>query len=138
MHYRTNIVIKDSKTINWLEVILLEKNNKIKDIHEYKKRNKNNYKNRGKKKNKVIILFLSMSVLGICIGSIYGYSIVSQLKYDINYLKKDLNTKEILLEQLKVEVDNNTSIQEIEKKAKEDLNMDYPKEGQIEYIKIED
>lgn len=114
------------------------KNNKIKDIREYKREKKNNYKSRRRKGKKFIFFLVAITTLGVCVGNIYGYSVVSQLKYDIYYLKKDLNKKEILLNQLQVENNNNNSINEVENKAKEELNMDYPKEEQIEYIKIED
>lgn len=116
----------------------MEKNNKIKDIREYKKENKNNYKKRRRKNKKFIFFFAAITILGVCVGNIYGYSVVSQLKYDIYYLKKDLNKKEILLNQLQVENNNSTSINEIENKVREELNMDYPKDEQIEYIRIED
>lgn len=115
----------------------MEKNNKIRDIHEYKKEKKNKYKRRGKNK-KLIFFFSAILMLGVCVSNIYGYSKVSELKYDIYYLKKDLNKKEILLNQLEVENNNSTSIDEIENKVREELNMDYPKDEQIEYIKIED
>lgn len=116
----------------------MEKNNKIKNIGEYKKQKTNNYKKRSCKNKKFTFFFVAITILGVCIGNVYGYSVVSQLKYDIYYLKKDLDKKEILLNQLQVENNNNTSINEIENRVREELNMDYPKDEQIEYIKIED
>lgn len=116
----------------------MEKNNKIKDIREYKKEKKNTYKSRRRKSKKFIFFFVAIAILGVCVGNIYGYSVVSQLKYDIYYLKKDLNKKEILLNQLQVENNNSTSINEIENKVREELNMDYPEDEQIEYINIKD
>lgn len=116
----------------------MEKNNKIKDIREYKKENKNKNKRRRCTNKKLVFFFTAILMLGVCICNIYGYSVVSELKYDIHYLNKDLNKKEILLNQLEVENNNSTSIDEIENKVKEELNMDYPKDEQVEYIKIED
>lgn len=107
-------------------------------MNEYKKCNKNNYKNRSRSKPKksLIKIAIAVTVLGIFIGNIYGYSIVSKLKYDIYYLEKELRQKEVALEELKATLVNNTSVQEVEKKAKEELNMDYPKDEQIEYIEV--
>lgn len=109
-------------------------------MNEYRKIKRNKYKGKKNKKSisKLSVFFIFTFILGISIGNVCGYSIVSQLKYDIYYLKEDLNEKEILLEQLEADVDKNTSIKEVEKKAKEQLNMDYPKKSQIEYIEIED
>lgn len=108
-------------------------------MDEYKKTNKNNYKNRRLKvKKNIVICFSAVGVFGILVANLYGYSEVSKLKYDIHYLKQDLRKKEVLLEQLNVKVNDKTSIEEIEKKAKEELNLDYPKKEQIQYIEIED
>lgn len=118
----------------------MKKNDKIKDINEYKKKRKNKNKNRNKKtafkKSNVILIFIC--VIGTMIGNLCGYSKVSQLKYNIHYLKKDLRTKEIVIEQLNSRIYSNSGIEEIEKMAKEKINMDYPKESQIEYITVED
>lgn len=114
----------------------MKKNNKIKDINEYKKNKKNKHKSRVKQKIKkhMIIAFAIVSCLGIIIGNICGYVTVADMKYSIHYLKKDLRQEEITLEELKAKVDTETSIQEIENNAREELNMDYPKQGQIKYI----
>lgn len=116
------------------------KKNKIRDINEYKKNKKNKHKKGNKKKpikkSKVILTYIcvaSVMVLNLC-----GYAKISELKYDIHYLKKDLKSKQIIIEQLSSKVYSNTSIEEIEKQAKEKLNMDYPKDNQIEYITVED
>lgn len=118
----------------------MKKDNKIKYINEYKKKKKNKNKNRNKgitfSKPYVIIGFIC--AVSAVIGNLCGYSIVSQLKYDIYYLKKDLRAKEIVIEQLNSRIYSNYSIEEIEKMAKEKINMDYPKESQIEYITVED
>lgn len=116
----------------------MKKNNKIKDINEYKKNKKNKYKSKYKFKIKKIIFASTFVVLVLLVilGNIYGYAVISELKYDIHYLKKELRQVEISRDELKTEVDTNTSIQEIEKKAKEQLNMDYPKKDQIKYIDV--
>ncbi|MEF9991666.1 MAG: hypothetical protein RRZ84_06270 [Romboutsia sp.] len=118
----------------------MKKNENIKDINEYKKAKKNKYRRRENKKTikKPIMFLIFIGTLSILIGNIYGYSIVSDLKYDIHYLKNDLKKKEIALEQLQAEAITDKSVQEVEKKAKDELNMDYPKNNQIKYIEVED
>ncbi len=90
----------------------MKKNNKIEDINEYKKKKKNKNKNRKKriafKKSRVTIGFIC--VASAVIGNLCGYSIVSQLKYDIYYLKKDLRAKEIVIEQLNSRIYSNYSM----------------------------
>lgn len=118
----------------------MKKNSKIEDINEYKKKKKNKNKNRNKKtafkKSHVILMFACVAV--VMIVNLCGYAKISELKYDIHYLKKDLRSKEVVIEQLNSNIYSNTSTREIEKMAKEKLNMDYPKESQIEYITVED
>ncbi|MDB8799200.1 hypothetical protein PN290_07380 [Romboutsia sp. 1001216sp1] len=116
----------------------MEKNNKIKDINEYKKRKKNKHKIiRAKKIKKMIfILSLSVGVFMTLIINICGYSVIGELKYSIGNLKKELRKEEIRLEEAKANADTKTSIQEIEKRAREELNMDYPTKNQIRYIQI--
>lgn len=115
------------------------KNEKVKNINEYKKEKKNKHKKRqGKKVKKIILRFgLFLVCFFIIIVNLCGYSVIGNLKYDIYYLKEELRDEEIKLEGLKANVDTKNSIIEIEKKAKEELNMDYPNENQIRYIEVE-
>ena len=53
------------------------------------------------------------------------------------YKKRKNRQEEIRLDELKAKVDTNSSIREIEEKAKEELNMDYLKKNQIRYIEVE-
>jgi cell division protein FtsB len=117
----------------------MKKNNKIKNMNEYKKGKKNKHKKKRnvKIKKKISIFLISISIVGILIGSMCGYTVVSDLKYDIHYLKQDLRKEQVRLEELKAKVDTDKSIQEIEKKAKEELGMDYPTKSQTRYIEVE-
>lgn len=116
----------------------MKKNNKIKDINEYKKSKKNKHKKgKNKRLKKSSVVGLGVCALAVIIVNICGYATMSNLKYSIGTLKKDLRKQEIILEEKKAIVDTNTSIQEIENKAKEELNMDYPNENQIRYISVE-
>ncbi|MEG1311054.1 MAG: hypothetical protein RR942_06730 [Romboutsia sp.] len=114
----------------------MKKNNKIKDMNEYKKTKQNKHKSKRKIKKSIFIIMIVVLSFTVMLGNICGYVIISDLKYDIHYLKKDLREIEIEKGELKAKVDTNTSIQEIEKKAKEQLNMDYPKKNQIKYIDV--
>ena len=118
----------------------LNKDNKVKYINEYKKRNKNTNKKRKRKfkLNKFQVLLIFACSASIIIGNLCGYVKISQLKYDIHYLQEELNSKQIIIEQLNAKMYSNTSIDEVEKIAKEELNMDYPSESQIEYITVND
>ena len=107
------------------------KTDKVKNINEYKKEKKNKYKKRKNRKVKKVILRFGLII--VCFLII----IINNLKYDIYYLKKELRQEEIRLDELKAKVDTNSSIREIEEKAKEELNMDYLKKNQIRYIEVE-
>ena len=113
------------------------KTDKVKNINEYKKEKKNKYKKRKNRKVKKVILRFGLIIVCFLIINICGYSVVGNLKYDIYYLKKELRQEEIRLDELKAKVDTNSSIREIEEKAKEELNMDYLKKNQIRYIEVE-
>ena len=118
----------------------MKKNNKIRDINEYRKRKKNKHKKKIRSgiRKKCTVLFLGVCVLSIVILNICGNAVMSSLKYEIGSLQKELRKEEIKLGEIKANVDVNTSIQEIEIRAKEELNMDYPKDSQIRYISVEE
>ena len=102
------------------------KTDKVKNINEYKKEKKNKYKKRKNRKVKKVILRFGLIIVCFLIIII-----------NIYYLKKELRQEEIRLDELKAKVDTNSSIREIEEKAKEELNMDYLKKNQIRYIEVE-
>ena len=113
------------------------RNDKVKNINEYKKEKKNKHKRRqGRKVKKIILRFGLILICFITIiVNICGYSVIGNLKYDIYYLKKELKTRaNKQLDELKAKTGTNSSIREIEERAKEELNMDYPKQNQIRYI----
>ncbi|MGL6105806.1 hypothetical protein [Romboutsia sp.] len=114
----------------------MKKNNKIKDMNEYKKSKKNKNKKRKKITKKLSKVAMAICILCIIISNICGYAKLSKLKYEIGSLETDLKQKNIALEQLKSVVDTNTSTQKVELEAKEKLNMDYPKKEQIRYIEV--
>ncbi|MDR1774411.1 MAG: hypothetical protein LBR30_06050 [Clostridioides sp.] len=113
-----------SKSVDFIEY----KNNRMNKNSKKKKTNKI------KKKLKVCIL---IAVGFICIViNLCGYSKISQMRYEITDLEKVLRQKEIQLEGLNANKLKANTKEEIEKKSKEELNMNYPKEEQIEYIDL--
>lgn len=106
---------------------------KVKNLNEYKIRKKNRNKKRKYKKTIKYFLFVA-PVITIIIINLCGNAVVSNYKYEINYLKKELRKKEIALDELKIKQLEYGSITKVEEKAKEKLNMYYPNESQIRYI----
>lgn len=113
----------------------MKKKENIRDINEYKKRKKNRNKKRLNKKIKVILL--SLLCLSIIIINLCGNAIVSNLKYKIDSKERELRKEEIILDQLKMYQLKNDSMTNIEKEAREKLNMNYPEENQIRHIDME-
>ncbi|WWD84597.1 Cell division protein FtsL [Terrisporobacter glycolicus ATCC 14880 = DSM 1288] len=115
----------------------LNKKERVKNINEYRKRKKNRYRKRKIKRVIKPILF-AFPVVSIIIINLCGNAIVSNYKYEINTLKKQLRKEEIVLDGLKMDSLENSSITNIEKNAKEKLNMNYPNESQMRYIDLKD
>ena len=113
----------------------LDKKKRVKNINEYKKRKKNRYRKRKIKRVVKPILFV-FPMVSIIIINLCGNVIVSNYKYEINTLKKQLRKEEIALDGLKMEQLKNSSITNIEENAKEKLNMDYPNESQMRYVDL--
>ncbi|WP_455538510.1 hypothetical protein [Terrisporobacter sp.] len=115
----------------------MNKKERIKNINEYKKREKNRYRKRKIKKiiKTISILFAICTVLII---NLCGNTIVTNYKYKLNRLEKELRKKEIALDEIKMENLKNSSITNVEQKSKEQLNMNYPNKGQIRYIDMDD
>ncbi len=116
----------------------MEKNNKIKDINEYKKKKKNRYRKRKFRKvlKLMIKTFCFICTFIVIVWCMYGYSEMSNKKYKIGELEQELHKKEIERDNLKLDLDLLTRSKDIEQKAKEQFGMDYTKESQIEYIEV--
>lgn len=118
----------------------MKRKNKIKDINEYRAKKKNIYKRRIKKNIKKIVLKISIGLSIFCMifGCMYSYSEVAKLKYKIGELEGELHNKTIEKENLQVDVNLLMRSKDIEKRANEELGMDYPKKNQIKYIEVPD
>ena len=108
---------------------------RVKNINEYKKKKKNRYRKRKIKRLAKPILF-SIPIFVIIIINLSGNAIMSNYKYEINTLKKELRKEEIVLDEMKIKILNDSNVTNIEENAKEKLNMDYPKDNQIRYIDL--
>lgn len=111
----------------------MNKKQRVKNIDEYKKRKKNRYK---KRKIKRIIkrILITFSIVAVIIINLCGNAVVTNYKYKLNALEKELRKEEIALDQVKMENLQNSSITNVEQKAKDKLNMDYPNKNQMRYI----
>ncbi|MCI7208606.1 MAG: cell division protein FtsL [Clostridium sp.] len=111
----------------------MNKKQRVKNIDEYKKRKKNRYK---KRKIKRIIkrILITFAIVAVIIINLCGNAVVTNYKYKLNALEKELRKEEIALDQLKMENLQNSSITNVEQKAKDKLGMDYPNKNQTRYI----
>ena len=111
----------------------MNKKQRVKNIDEYKKRKKNRYK---KRKIKRIIkrILITFTIVAVIIINLCGNAVVTNYKYKLNALEKELRKEEIALDQVKMENLQNSSITNVEQKAKDKLNMNYPKKNQTRYI----
>lgn len=111
----------------------MNKKQRVKNIDEYKKRKKNRYK---KRKIKRIIkrILITFTIVAVIIINLCGNAVVTNYKYKLNALEKELRKEEIALDQLKMENLQNSSITNVEQKAKDKLDMDYPNKNQTRYI----
>ena len=111
----------------------MNKKQRVKNIDEYKKRKKNRYK---KRKIKRIIkrILITFTIVAVIIINLCGNAVVTNYKYKLNALEKELRKEEIALDQLKMENLQNSSITNVEQKAKDKLNMEYPNKNQTRYI----
>ena len=80
----------------------MNKKQRVKNIDEYKKRKKNRYK---KRKIKRIIkrILITFTIVAVIIINLCGNAVVTNYKYKLNALEKELRQEEIALDQVKME-----------------------------------
>lgn len=83
-----------------------------------------------------LIFFVALLFSFVFVILIYRNTQIVKLKYDINELNKELLNLENEKEILEVQMESNNRSDMIEKRAREQLGMDYPKEDKITYIKV--
>lgn len=79
----------------------------------------------------VVCIIFSLSVI-----LVERYSKIARVKYDINELNKELSEKQREVDDLKVQLESQNRSDIIEKYAREELGMEYPKESKITYIRV--
>ncbi|QEK11946.1 cell division protein FtsL [Crassaminicella thermophila] len=122
-------------------VLAQRKYNYLEEQAEDKKQKQ--YKEIKNKKNKEIkaihklqMIFSLIVIASLCIGIIFGYVKLTELKYKINGLNKEIKQLEAHIENLRVEVEGIKRSDIIEKKAKEELGMQFVKKEQMVYLNI--
>lgn len=78
-----------------------------------------------------ILLLFSMATL--LIGR---YSEIAKMQYEINKMNGELADKQTQIEELKVKLESQSGSEMIERYARENLGMEYPKEDKITYIRV--
>ncbi len=101
-----------------------------------KKERKKKTQNKVKAVHKIQIIFGLLIVGSLCIGILLGYVQLTELKYKINGINKDIHQMQAQIENLKVEVEQIKRSDWIEKRAKEELGMQYPEKSQMEFINV--
>lgn len=124
----------------------MRKNSRVTNLKEYRKQklntnynDKNSYNKKKIKNKKKLrpIFILVLFIVCIILLFMYRYSVISNLKYEIQSLNKNLESIKNNKKELYLELENLSKSDFIEKTAKEKLNMDYPKDEQIVYIKLD-
>ena len=86
----------------------------------------------------ISVLGLSLCFVGVLFGSLmFRYSIISELKYEINTLTRDLDEIKNQKKEIEVQLEHSNRSDVIEKIAIEELQMQYPSDDQIVYIEID-
>lgn len=112
-------------------------NTKKEKINRIKKKNK---PQRPKKEFsfKVKIFFYATIVLAICLVVLLRYAHMSQLQYDLLSLNKDIIELKEEKQGLILELERIKESGLIEKRAKEELGMQYPTKEQIVFVSVGD
>lgn len=113
------------------------------EINSSKKKN-GIHERKGKKRKSIsktrkvtaITFLISLIFAFMFVVLIYRNTKIVRLKYDINELNKELLNLENEKEILEVQMESSNRSDMIEKYAREQLGMDYPKENKITYIKV--
>lgn len=84
----------------------------------------------------VLIVAILCIIFSFSVVLVDRYSKIAQIKYQINVLNKELSEKQREIDDLKVQLESQNRSDIIEKYAREELGMEYPKESKITYIRV--
>ncbi len=113
-----------------------------KNIRITTKKLKREHSNTDKKKiqfmEKIKIIF-GVIVMGVlCIGILLGYVQLTESRYHVNTLHKEVKQLQAQVENLQIEVEGMKRSDCIEQKAKEKLGMQYPVKEQMVFLNIDE
>lgn len=83
-----------------------------------------------------LIVMIFCIIFSLSVMLVDRYSKIAQIKYDINDLNKELSEKQREIDELEVQLESQNRSDIIEKYAREELGMEYPKESKITYIRV--
>lgn len=84
--------------------------------------------------DKIKLLMLLVSLGAMCIVMIMASALTSQIKYNINSINNEINIVEGEIENIVVEIEQESKIIAIEEKAMNELGMIYPSGDQIVFL----
>ncbi|RKD27665.1 cell division protein FtsL [Caminicella sporogenes DSM 14501] len=100
-----------------------------------KKASKNTRKDTIRKVNAIVYVLLVSLIFFLIL---YRHAHISETKYRINVLNRQINKLERELQDLKAEFDRKTRSEIIEQKAIKELHMQYPQYSQIVFLTVDD
>lgn len=107
-------------------------------IVSIKKKRLEREKAKKKALNQVANLLCSIAIVvifAVIFGSIiFQNSLVNEAKYDIFNLKSEIKSLNAKVEEMNAKIENHTELNNIEKIAIDELNMQYPTKEQLVYI----
>ena len=87
---------------------------------------------------KSIYVFSALFALGVCLLLLYRYASIAEAQMEVNSLEKQKMELEHKKIDLNAKLDELKSSKSIEEDAMIKLGMDYPTEGQVVYISLEE
>ena len=110
----------------------------VEAIVEKEKQIRNRKKKKAKATFKLIAITMAVITLALCLYVLYGYANITKLKSEIAVLEGKKLELEKDKEDLIVQLETIKSVDKIEENAIFKLGMDYPEEGQIVYLSIDE
>ena len=106
--------------------------------YEYEKKNKinnkNNLSNKKERKTKTSTVFMVLCIFSMALVLVYRYNVINEKNLESQTLSNDLSKIEAALFSSKMEVEQNTDLNQIEAYAKQKLGMQKPDKNQTIYV----
>ena len=110
------------------------------DIEKIDTRKKNRpvgkvkFEKKSKEKNKLAIMATIFAFFFMTMIITYRYNLINERNLEVIRLKSELESTEAVLANVKIEVERNTDLNEIEAYAKQQLGMQKPDKNQTVYV----